>query len=61
MNEAGLRKPLDLIQFPWEKDTPTEQITDADRQELLDLMANINAQNAQPSAPGGSPSEQPTE
>lgn len=48
MNEAGLRKPLDLIRFPWEKDAPAEQITDADRQELLDLMASINAQAESP-------------
>ena len=53
MKKAGIRNPIDLIHFPWEKNTPAERISDTDKQELLDLMASINAQNAV--------SEQPSE
>ena len=45
MKKAGIRNPIDLITFPWEK-APVERISDTDKQELLDLMASINAKNS---------------
>lgn len=45
LREAGINAPTDLLAFPWEKD-PAPPITEEDQQELLDLMASINAQNA---------------
>ena len=42
LQKAGIYKPTDLIPFPWDK-APALPISDADRQELQDL---IDAENA---------------
>lgn len=48
LRKAGIHKVTDLIQFPWEREQNTmPPITEEDQQELLNLMASINAQNAE--------------
>ena len=44
MNEAGLFKPTDLLQFPWEKEASTP-LSDADRQQLQAEMDAFNKAN----------------
>ena len=47
LHKAGIYKATDLMQFPWEREqTTTRPITEEEQQELIDLMASINAQNA---------------
>jgi hypothetical protein len=44
MNEAGLFRPTDLIQFPWEKEASTP-LSDEDRQQLQAEMDAFNKAN----------------
>lgn len=42
LNEAGIYKPTDLIQFPWDKE-PTVPLSDEERDEMQAEMAAMNA------------------
>ena len=46
MNEAGIYKPTDLIEFPWDKE-PTTPVSKADIDELQADMAAYNQQLAE--------------
>ena len=46
LNEAGIYKPTDLIQFPWDKE-PTVPLSDEERDEMQAEMAAMNAALAQ--------------
>ena len=43
LNEAGIYKPTDLIQFPWDKE-PSVPLSDEERDELKAEMAAMNEQ-----------------
>ena len=45
LNEAGIYKPTDLIQFPWDKE-PSVPLSDEERDELKAEMAAMNEQLA---------------
>lgn len=44
MRKANLNRPTDLIQFPWERDTPGDLPTEEEAQQMLAEMEAINAQ-----------------
>jgi hypothetical protein len=52
MNEAGLFRPTDLIQFPWEKEASTP-LSDEDRQQLQAEMDAYNKANSITPSGGG--------
>lgn len=45
LQKAGIRKPSDLIQFPWDRNMPTEADipTDEEVDETLQLLQDMNA------------------
>ena len=47
MKKAGIQKPTDLIQFPWEKEKvkSSSMPTEADIAEMQAMMREMNAQN----------------
>lgn len=47
LNKAGIRRPTDLLTFPWEKEQKFTPLSDADRQQLQDEIAAFNAANDQ--------------
>ena len=49
MKKAGIHKPTDLLQFPWEKEKsePSSMPTEADIAEMQAMMREMNAQNEQ--------------
>lgn len=45
LEKAGIRRPTDLIKFPWDNDTPTkaEIPTDDEVEETVQLLREMNA------------------